>query len=40
MEPGIRLPTPYVVTNLVDCGPTYCEGDLIGWLENVKIYEY
>ena len=40
MEPGIRLPKPYVVTNNDDCGPKYYEGDLIGWNTNVKIYKY
>ena len=40
MDPGIRLPTPYVVTNNDDCDETYYKGDLIGWQENVKIYEY
>ena len=39
MNPGIRLPTPYVVTNIDACGKTYYEGDLIGWDMVVKIYE-
>ena len=40
MEPGIRLTTPYVVTNNDACRQTYYEGDLIGWNTNVKIYKY
>ena len=39
MQPGIRLPTPYTVTNRNEYyGKTsYC-GDFIGWTTMVKIY--
>ena len=39
MEPGIRLPKPYAVTDNDACDKTYYEGDLIGWDTKVKIYD-
>ena len=39
MEPGIRLPKPYVVTNIDAYGQTYYEGDFIGWDVVVIIYK-
>ena len=38
MEPGIRLPTPYIVSNQIVHGSISFTGDFIGWDKEVKIY--